>query len=364
MKGKVSYLGISRLGLMFGKILDEGEVSYYFDGRSLKKGSMNDYQTGMSVNFEIDEHKPENAVNVEKEEILILSDKKDIAKDEDFFKRIMEWSIDATEENSTLFCIPVELEKIKSGNVSYVIGRKGTGKTAIVKNIVNSNDGDEKSLTLSFKDFPFNLIYECTDRDYVQPNQYISVWQYIIYYKLSILILESEKLDKKTANTLKKLLVPADEKVRKLMNRINEISLGVSVLGNGANFGLSRDETNITWTEQTQLLKGIISSLSLKNRYYILFDELDEDYKAFRDTNEKDSYISMLTSLFKSVQYIRRYLKSQAKNIIPLVFLRTDIYKQLSDSDKNKWREHLVELEWNTDKIKTIFSHQIGRAHV
>ena len=218
MKGKVTYLGVSRLGLMFGKILDESGVSYYFDGRSLKKGSMNDYQTGMSVTFEIDQHKHENAVNVEKEEALTFHDKKDVVKTEDFFKRIMEWSIEATEENSILFCVPSELEKIKSGNISYVIGRKGTGKTAIVKNIINSNNGNEKSITLSFKDFPFNLIYDCTDRDYVQPNQYISVWQYIIYYKLSTLILESEKLDKKTANTLKRLLIPADEKVRKLMN--------------------------------------------------------------------------------------------------------------------------------------------------
>ena len=42
-----------------------------------------------------------------------------------------------------------------------------------------------------------------------------------------------------------------------------------------------------------------------------------------------------------------------------MVFLRSDIYAQLTDSDKNKWRESVIDIEWDTTQIKNMLAHRI-----
>ena len=49
--------------------------------------------------------------------------------------------------------------------------------------------------------------------------------------------------------------------------------------------------------------------------YIKIYVTLDEDYKNFANNNEKATYVAMLTSLFKAVQYIRRYVKREERVI-------------------------------------------------
>lgn len=64
------------------------------------------------------------------------------------------WKLDAKTENSLQYFYHVkELERIINGKRSYVIGRKGTGKTAISMHINNQSDHSKFSEKLSFKNF-------------------------------------------------------------------------------------------------------------------------------------------------------------------------------------------------------------------
>lgn len=356
MIGTVKYIGISRVGLPFGIILINDKDEGYFDSRILKNNVMSDFQVGDIVEFDFINDK---IVNITKMTKTAVS-KKNIDINSSL-NNIANWSIEATEDDEKYFFTTSDFNEIISGSYFYVIGRKGTGKSAIVKNINSQNEKDKFSAKMSFKNFPFNLLYECINSDYVQPNQYISIWKYVIYQQIGIFMLKSDNVEKETKEVLSPLLSPNDEKVKKLLNKVNEFSFGIDILGTGLNFGVAKDNKDIPWIQQLDMLEKLIVNADFKDKYYVLFDELDEDYKEFNNKEERNKYISMLTSLFKAVSYIKHSINCKS-NIIPIIFLRTDIYNQITDSDKNKWSEHLLELEWDISKIKSILAYRIHKA--
>lgn len=354
MEGFIKYIGVSTSGLNFAKVVGTDGEEYYFDSRSLNILRMSDFKISDVISFE--RGNGNRILSIQKVSNIGESNTKD--KNPDLLKNIKQWSIEASNEDKNYFYSTEEMQYILNGNILYVIGRKGTGKTAIVNNILKNTKANSHSIKLSFKNFPFNLLYECIDDGYVQPNQYISIWQLIIYRKLASLIVDSGEITHDQKTTLQKYLDYSDKKTSKLLKKIDEFSVGFSVLGNGINLGLSRSKNSIPWTTQLDSFKEIFHDIFLSDRYYILFDELDEDYKEFIDEKEKRNYISMLTSLFKAVRYIKN---NCANCFIPIVFLRTDIYNQLTDSDKNKWSESILYLEWNLDKIKNMLAYRILR---
>ncbi|MDE6200600.1 MAG: hypothetical protein K2M47_01795 [Clostridiales bacterium] len=357
MIGIIKYIGISNNGLAFAKVIGADGTEYYFDSRALDINRMSDFQSGEIISF--DSTIGNKILKVSK--FYQSSSNNNIKNQDEFLNKIEHWSIEATNENGDYFYSVKEVDKIKDGQVLYVIGRKGTGKSAIVKNLLHSNKGAEHSLKMSFKSFPFNLLYECDDSDYVQPNQYISIWQLIIYRQLATMLINSNEIDKKLKEKLKKCLNASDIKTNKLIKKIDEFSIGVSVLGNGFDIGFSKAKDDIAWTVQLEMFKEILKPAVLNDKYFLLFDELDEDYKDFIDDKERKRYISMITSLFKAIQYIKQTVSTT--NIKPIVFLRTDIYNQLTDADKNKWSEYLLELEWNLDKIKDMLAYRIAKTY-
>jgi hypothetical protein len=99
-----------------------------------------------------------------------------------------------------------------------------------------------------------------------------------------------------------------------------------------------------------------------ESSYLIIFDELDEDYKHTESTGQYGEYSSLLTSLFKAVQDIKAIFPTHTYKILPIVFLRNDIYEIMLDADKTKWSDLAIELDWNRYKIKELLAFRIARA--
>lgn len=96
------------------------------------------------------------------------------AKDQ--LSEISDWRLEAKEEDSArYFYAQPELPKISTGGISYVIGRKGSGKTAVAEHINGLDGWDTAIQNLSFKSFPFNLLYEFDDKRFTTPSQYTTV---------------------------------------------------------------------------------------------------------------------------------------------------------------------------------------------
>lgn len=276
------------------------------------------------------------------------------------------WKLEAKQEdNHRLFYFIEETEKILKGERFYVIGRKGTGKSAIAEYITKLEDHSIFSEKLSFKQFPFNELYSLDNKKYTPPNQYITIWKYIIYSFICRMMIRNQSIDSEIRSKLSKLYEPDPIKsLSRIISKWTATEFGVGILGSEIKVGGERkDEFNLgSWEERTNLLEDIIEGYIDDSKYYVIFDELDEDYRIFESASELKHYEYLITSLFKAVQDIKGIFRNKSKSICPIIFLRDDIYNLIRDTDKNKWSDFICELEWDIDIIKNMLAYRISKS--
>lgn len=284
----------------------------------------------------------------------------------ELLNEVSTWKLEAKLENSKKYFYHIEEAcRVEGGGKAYVIGRKGTGKTAIAEHLFCLKDHDTFTVKLSFKNFPFNQLYKLKNDDFNNPNQYITLWKYLIYSSLAKMMIDNKKIDLEIRSKLEQIYTK--EPIKSLPNTIKKwvgSTLKLSFLGTGLEIGtINNNEKNETeWIDRTNVLEEIIEKYIDKSRYYIIFDELDEDYRDILISKKHQQYTDLLTSLFKSVQDIKSTFIDDNYNIFPVIFLRDDIYEIIQDPDKNKWNDLKLDLDWNETKIKTLLQFRLSRA--
>ena len=278
------------------------------------------------------------------------------------------WKLEAKSENSDRYFFQTpELEDIISGKKCYVIGRKGTGKTAISEKILNISKHNYFSEKLSFKNFPFEELYKHQDCNFRFPNQYITIWKYIIYSKICQLMTKNKNIDSNISSKLLELfpsdpLKRLDREIMKLTNVEFNAKVSYQGFGIGGGFKKNINHNNSAWIDKVEILEDVIAEYIDNSVYFICFDELDEDYQNMIDISYYNQYIQLLTGLFKAVQNIKNMFKSNRYNIYPVIFLRNDIYEIIRDPDKAKWDDYKIDLEWSLNSIKNLLAFRIERA--
>ena len=119
-------------------------------------------------------------------------------------KEVSTWKLEAKLEDTNRYFFHVDtVDKIISGSKSYVIGRKGTGKTAITEHIIKDTSYSRFAKKLSFKNFPFQDLYSLHNDSYTTPNQYMTLWKYLIYSATAKLMIKNESIDAAIREKLK-----------------------------------------------------------------------------------------------------------------------------------------------------------------
>jgi ABC-type oligopeptide transport system ATPase subunit len=277
------------------------------------------------------------------------------------------WCLEARDEdNLKYYYTNDELDSILKGRKFYVIGRKGSGKTAISEHLLQLSKSQYNCFAekLSFKHFPFNDLYNHHNARYTPPNQYITIWKYLIYSYICRLMIKNESIDNDIRQKLSTIYSNPLSSLERTFKTWTSAEFGATVLGTGGNVSVGTTvlTNNISWQEKTDILEDIIMEHLDASNYYVIFDELDEDYGEIRDEESYRLYSYLLTSLFKAVQDIKSIFKKENKNIIPVIFLRDDIYSIIKDADKTKWNDFLIEIDWNIDKIKKLLAYRISKS--
>lgn len=178
------------------------------------------------------------------------------------------------------------------------------------------------------KIFPFNELYNLKNNGYTAPNQYITLWKYIIYSHICKMMAKNQSISQEIRDPLEKLYAP--EPVSSLQRWIRKWTandFALTILGTGGKIGFKEAVDSSSWIEKVEILEDIIAKHIDESTYYIIFDELDEDYKNIIDRSQFENYTHLLTGLFKAVQDIKSIFGSNANiKIFPIIFLRDDIY--------------------------------------
>lgn len=277
---------------------------------------------------------------------------------------ISKWKLEARLDDIQryFFAVP-ELNQVQEGTASYVIGRKGTGKTALVQYISETSNSDFLVKKLTFKNFPFNELYKQANDVYTRPTQYLTIWKLIIYSAVCRLIAESKIGDPLIKRSIDKAFPPIEsDNLGTIVGRWIAGDFGLTVLGTGFNASKwFKEKKPITLQQKVENLEAFVKKNITRQSYLILFDELDEDYKEMFENYIKSDYLDLLTSLFKAVQDIRATFAGTNIKLFPVLFLRDDIYDLIQDADKNKWRDLTVDLEWTDEGIRALLAHRLSK---
>ena len=271
----------------------------------------------------------------------------------------IDWGEDEARNDVALAHYFVEFpgfEKILKGQKRFIIGRKGTGKSAILQKIRLQCDSDPQFfyVDVSLRDFPLNDFKSLGDRSLQDKSKYVSAWKFLLLVDIADLFIEhisiqnSEELDVLTEfiNDNFPDGISVAETISKLRQNENKISMVLSILS-GEHSSLSGTETTaqIHYNRAVKTLEGIFAKIRTNSTFVLLIDELDEGYRA-QNTNLN----LVILSLLRAADELYNLYKKNSVKCIPILSLRSDIFDSLEDNDLNKLDDYVLRLDWTTNE--------------
>ena len=276
---------------------------------------------------------------------------------------ISDWRLEerGLRHNKYFYCFS-NVNEVVAGKKCFVIGRKGAGKTAIAEHIRQSVDAETFVTKLSFRSFPLNMFYRLKDVNFSPESQYISIWKFLIYSSICRMMSENQRLHGREVDELRNIFkLDIESALSDWIEQLSRPSVSLQLLGVGGSYNQKSEsrENVLPLSERCKILERMINNNIDGCSYYVLFDELDEDFNDPEDINYDSQYINLITNLFKAIAEIRSSL--QAHSVFPVLFLRDDIFDRIQYSDRGKWRDDMVQLSWNKDSLRRLIAHRIAR---
>lgn len=255
-----------------------------------------------------------------------------------------------------------QFNQAKQGHARLVIGRKGSGKTAIFYEIRNSLGFGKSMLILDLKPegHQFIKLKEAVINNLspgLKEHTMTAFWNYILLSELAYKILETDasysQIDEKRRLKYEKLKALYQEhdpgkgedadfsqrlllQVEKIVKRFSEIDT-------------SKGSPKITELiygsgDIRNLNDAICDYLSEKQSVWLLIDNIDKSWPTRGATWED---ILVVRALLEATRKIQRQIEQKAVEFKCLVFLRTDIYESLLQDTSDKGKDTPINLDWD-----------------
>lgn len=244
---------------------------------------------------------------------------------------------------------------IRHGELRYVVGRKGAGKTAVIERVRLELQSDPLFFhsALSLRNFPLQDFRELRDRSFRDKAQFVAAWQFLIYIELARMICADEGAQpREVVEELRQFMTEND-----LIDSIG-FTASVSVLrkseqklkvslrwieGEKSRGDQVQTQTTLHFKKVFDLLALRVQAVRSSSQYWIFMDELDEGYRA-----GDDGIRLVLLALLRAVEDSAIVLRQSGLTFRPLLVLRSDIFDRLEDNDLNKLDDHVLRLQWNS----------------
>ena len=243
-----------------------------------------------------------------------------------------------------------------------IVGKKGSGKTAIFKRVLNIKEPDVFTFGHTFSDYPWDYHAKQARIGIPDFDKFTHSWKYLILLTVSKILLnydESIPYDEDSIDACAKLesfvidtYGSRDPDVTQIFTPSKRLKLHPHFQINTGllKAGISPDSVpmealpTVVQDVNRNLLEYTLVSLNPDHQYYICFDQLDLGFDP-----ENDEYISRLIGLLLACRDINIAARDAGKQLLIAVFLRDDIYDTLQFDDKNKLTENFVStIEWDT----------------
>jgi len=255
-----------------------------------------------------------------------------------------------------------------------IIGRKGSGKTAIFKRLISERDPEVFSFGHTFEDYPWPHHDLQSQSGVPEERRYIHSWKYLIWLSIGKILLNQDHGipwdddSMLSSAQLESFIMDSygtrDPDVSQLFSPGKEIKLKGSLKLPVGSISLERlkiADLPIHFQEvNRQVGDHVMRTLHPDHDYYICFDQLDLGF------NPADpSYSHRLIGLILAAREIGRLARNAGKRLSVVIFLRDDIYDGLHFEDKNKVTENNVSrIEWKVTgpglTLKSLMERRFG----
>lgn len=275
------------------------------------------------------------------------------------------------------------LDRILNQGRWIIIGRKGTGKTAVYEYLRQANKDSINGFTaipLSFREYPWPIQKLYREGMEAEISSYQRSWRYIVFAKCLASLIAAMEKDGKLPSDLsqaKNILTTIYgtpnpgvlEIIKSKLFRLKSLSLPGAEVGEAE---ISLGSVEFEDVAEDEALKRKLRANAFQLQEYfektyrahatntkqlVVIDQLDENWLE----GEIEEYSKILVNLLLCAQSINND-PNLAGKLKVLLFLRIDIYETLRFNDKNKiYQDGAVEIKWNYGSIDQMITERIEK---
>ena len=256
-------------------------------------------------------------------------------------------------------------DRIIKHPIYFVIGKKGTGKSAIYQ-YLQKKSIEEGTIIANkdFADFPSERLTDLADNNFAKPNQYQSLWQHVILDIFIDLIMHNQNADtsgiyyKELKSYYDVCIGDSINLHKEVLSSLKKVGHSLELTALGITPSISQ-ENEITkqigsWDRNISAINSRLLNILYQyflsrednSSYIIQFDRLDDTYNQYSDI---ENYYHLIISLMKTVYSVNNKFRiAGLDNIKVIVYLRSDIIREIGkfDSESARWDDYTFIINW------------------
>lgn len=257
-----------------------------------------------------------------------------------------------------------QFQRAVRGEVRLVVGRKGSGKTAIFAQVRDRMRSERQHIVVDLRPDGYQLLKfkELVLRYLGQgslEHTITAFWEYLLLLEICYKLLEKDRIphtrDFRLQAPYRKLAAIYDsdryvtegdfsERLSRLLSHLTDDYR--AKYGEDANRTLTQQEiTELLYRHDVNALRErVVEYLKIKKGLLLLFDNLDKGWPTHGLTVTD---IVILRALLEATRKLERQLQRREIDCRTLAFLRNDVYELLVSETPDRGKEGRVALDWS-----------------
>jgi len=287
-----------------------------------------------------------------------------------FLENVSNWQQKADHNEIKYYRPPAELKQILSGQYPLILGRKGTGKSALLNYIEEEHKKDHLFVRIEFN--PVRLRGWGSDEsgNKLSPEHYEVLWSAFIFQTICREAVTrdfikgrlKDEISIRHAVDTHSSVMKSFRKTIQTVKRLKVSFDGIEIENGAAPRELPKYPKSEDWLNFTQTCRTDAMRVSERSKYKIivLCDEIDL-HAHQTDRLKAQDYLNCVGGLLRSAAKIS-IGKGQETSIQPIVALRSDIFAMLNQPELNAWNGKTLELFGSDSYLRDVLSYRISKA--
>lgn len=251
-----------------------------------------------------------------------------------------------------------------ASGAQLVIGRKGSGKTALFRHLADTLDRDGYVVDLDLANYVFQVHKGLVESGITGKFAYTASWRLLILAAMYASV-RDDLVRAKRANGDKVLAMigmgPNRGPFRAMvewLKRVRRVDLpSIEGLASAGGFEIAGEESQTLDTDTAramETLEGIVAEMSVQKPVTVLIDRLDDAW----DGSEES--LDLITGAVRATRHLAVALNQTGPSPV-ITFLRTDLWEKLSFNDRNKMSQDIIYLDWTHDQLVGVIERRISK---